>query len=813
MKKFISKVQNLHFFPSIKDLITKNHHFQALKTSISLSSPFLTDQTYALFIKSGNILDTFLATSLISHFANVGDFFRSRRFLFDTHCPDTFAFNALLSGYAQFHRNCFELYSIMLSDYGLLPDRYTLSSLIKSCDCLDEIRVTHVICVKLGFNFSGFIVSGLINKYGKFGCVKSAEKCFEECLNLDSVVCTSMINGFVWNFEFDKGIDVFRKMRKLGFELNEFCLTAVVGALNDVNKGKIIHGFAHKLGLVCDGSRHLSNVIMNMYARCGCRFDARKVFDEICHPDVVSWTTRIGVASDGGEALEVFNFLHSSNFEANELTIVNVLSAVEDPKLLDVVRQVHSLCHKVGYLSATSVSNALISVYGKCGVMDEARRVFDDIAFRDSISWNSLIGGYSENGLLSSVLTVLSRMRGLGIQPDQYTLASVLGAVDGTDYAVLVMQMHSYLIKSGLISDSSMRSCLISSYGKCDSLDCAKTVLSEVQEVNVGLLKVMAAAAITAGSPADALESFKSTMLVCSEIDGDVLSIVLKACSVLTNLGQGKAIHSLVLKSGHGSDMFVETAIVDFYCKCGCIADARKLFLNISSRNLAAWNAMIMGFAQHGCYNEVLALFVKMTELRIQPDEITYLGILQSCCHAGLVNEAQLHLNSMYQLHGILPCLEHYASMVDLLGRVGLVKDAKLVIDQMPLIPDAHVWQSLLSACNNCGNLEIGEVAARELLKLQPDNDSAYILLSNLYAKTHDWDTVRKLRREMKEKSIFKEPGSSWTEIGGSMSQFLADDVSHPESEKIYFYLRTLSELMPPPSEKEEDCFPSVDCM
>jgi len=620
-----------------------------------------------------------------------------------------------------------------------------------------------------------------------------------------------MINGYVWNGELEKGREAFVGMRGLGLELNEFNLTAVVGALREVRKGEQIHGFALKNGLLCAGSNHLSNAMMNMYSRCGSRFDALKVFDEIPEPDVVSWTARIGAACSGAEALKAFKFMHSNNLEVNELTIINVFSATENPDLLTAGRQLHSLCHKAGYMNVTSVSNALISMYGKCNQVSNARLVFDEVFFRDPISWNSLIWVYSENGLVGSAVKVFSRMRECRIQPNQYTLASILRAVAGPSFSDIVMQMHALMIKTGLASDDTMISCLISSYGKCFVLDYAKRVFSAVRESNVGLLQVMAATAVSAGCPEEALECCKFAVSLWSEIDVVTLSIVLKACSSLTNLGLGRTIHCLVMKSGLQSDRFVETSIVDFYCKSGSIADARNVFVDISSHNLAAWNAMIVGYAQHGCYEEVLDLFVKMTELGLKPDEITYLGILQACCHVGLVKEANFHLSSMFELHDVVPCLEHYACIIDLLGRFGLVKEAKLIIDQMPTKPDAQVWQSLLSACNNFGNLELGEVAARELLKLQPENDSAYILMSNLYAKAGNWDAVRRMRKEMKERFIYKEPGSSWTEVGGSLCHFLAEDLSHPQNEHIYFYLQCLAHQMRPLSDTDEDSFALAD--
>ncbi|XP_057521422.1 putative pentatricopeptide repeat-containing protein At3g25970 [Amaranthus tricolor] len=808
MKKFLSITPYLHSLASIKELIAQNLHLQALKRTISLSSPSLTDQIYSLFIKSGHVLDTYLATSLITHFSNSSDFSRSLGFLFDTHNPDIVSFNALLSGYAKFNQSTpsFALCN-MLTYYDLKPDKYTLTSLIKSCDSLDKIMIAHAICVKIGFNISGFVVSGLIHKYAKCGLVEYAEKCFEECLDFDCFVWTAMINGYVWNNEFDKGRMVFKGMRELGLELNEFSLTVVAGALREVREVEQIHGFAFKIGLIFGRSIYLSNVIMNMYSRCGHKLDALKVFDEIPNPDVVSWTARIGNSCDGDEALEVFIIMRLSNVEANELTLVNVLAAIHDPRLLTAGRQVHSLCYKAGYLAVISVGNALITMYGKCREMDDAFLVFDELVFHDSISWNSLIGGYSENGSLSALLSVYHQMNDIGVKPDQYTVASVLGVVTGPHYADFVLQFHSYIIKTGLINDDSMTSCLISSYGKCSCLDKAKRVFSTTKEITVGHLQVMAAAAVSAGFPADALECFISGMNSLYEMDGVTLSIIFKACSALTNLGQGKVIHCFALKSGIVRDDFVESAIVDFYCKCGSISDAQNIFIDVSRRNVAAWNAMIMGYAQHGCYNEVLSLFKRMEELIVKPDEITYLGILQSCCHVGLVNEANAHLNSMFELHGLVPCLEHYATMIDLLGRVGLVKEAWLIIDKMPVNPDPQVWQSLLSACHNSGNLEVGEVAAKELLKLQPENDSAFILLSNLYARAQNWDAVRRLRREMKEKLIYKEPGYSWTEVGGSVHQFLAEDTFHPDKERIYFFLHSIAQHMLPLSEGTEEYF------
>ncbi|XP_028099920.1 putative pentatricopeptide repeat-containing protein At3g15130 [Camellia sinensis] len=441
----------------------------------------------------------------------------------------------------------------------------------------------------------------------------------------------------------------------------------------------------------------------------------------------------------------------------------NVLSVIPGPKLLNPGKQIHALCYKAGHLLVVSVCNAIISMYGKCGLMGFAKCVFDEMICRDFVSWNSLIAGYSENGIF--------------VRP---------------------------------LKCDSMLSSLITSYGKCNGIDESKRVFTEIDEPNVLLLNAMASTFVHSNYHFDALKLFQEAQSLSLEIDCVIFSIVLKACGLLTDLELGRTIHSLAFKFGVDHDIFVETAAINAYCKCGSIDDAEKAFRVISKDNLAAWNAMLMGYAQRGCFHEVFDLFKKMPELGMKPDEITYLGVLSSCCHAGLVNEAQSHLNSMFESHGVIPCLEHYACVVDVLGRVGLVEEAKRIIDQMPICPDAQIWQILLSACNIHGNVELGKVAAREL-QLQPENDSAYILLSNLYASAGMWNAVGSLRKEMKQRIIYTEPGSSWIQVRGSIHYFIAGEELHPDGKEVYMMLQNLSKQMILVPDSEQDSVISFD--
>ncbi|XP_050229891.1 pentatricopeptide repeat-containing protein At4g38010-like [Mercurialis annua] len=807
--KRLTKLTQTHF-SQLKTLISQNSYPQALKSSLTLTSPFnplLTDQIYSNFIKSGNSLDPYLSSSLISHYSKINKLSEAFEFFLDTKGPDIITYNALISGFAKFSYSSdvvFELFN-ELRRAGLVPDVFTLSSLVKGCGDSRENEAVHGVGVRLGFECSGYVVSGLIENYAKNGDVGSSERCFSECFDVDNVVYTAMISGYVGNCEFDKGKKVFGEMRGLGLEFNEFSLTGVMGGLFDVGEGGQIHGFGLKMGLLYSSSMHLSNAVLSMYLRCGSNIDAVKVFDEIPHPDLVSWTERIAASFDGNEALECFRILLSLNLGVNEYTLINVLSAIGGDKFLIAGKQIYALCHKAGYFQAVSVGNALVSMFGRCGQLRDARQVFSNMIYRDSVSWNSLIAACSENGFVTEALQVYSHMRDLSLQPTIYTLSSILEIVSNFYCIEKAMQIHSLVIKSGFMWVDCLVSSLIITYGRCNGMDASKRIFYEINEINLVHLNAMMTAFVHGECHLEALHLFQTIWSSSLEVDGKTFSTVLKACCAMTDMEQGAAIHSLSLKYGLDQDSFIESALVDIYCKCGNLVDAEEAFFSASTGNLAAWNAMIMGYAQHGCCQDVFRIFDEMCKLGVQPDKITYLGLLTSCCHVGLVDQALYYFQSMLELHGVIPSLEHYACMVDLFGRLGLVEDAKEMIDHMPVQPDAHIWQILLSACNIHKHVELGRVAANKLLELQPENESAYVLLSNLYASNGMWGAVGRLRKEMKQKISNKGPGSSWIQVEGTTLTFFADDISHSQNEELYLELIRLYGQMLTLSKPKQD--------
>ncbi|KAF9595332.1 hypothetical protein IFM89_039045 [Coptis chinensis] len=276
---------------------------------------------------------------------------------------------------------------------------------------------------------------------------------------------------------------------------------------------------------------------------------------------------------------------------------------------------------------------------------------------------------------------------------------------------------------------------------------------------------------------------------------------VLNACANLL----GKQAHTHVLKhgirfvSGPESDIFVGNSLVNMYTKCGSIEDGYRVFGSMSEHDQVSWNAMIVGYAQNGKGNEVLALFSRMLRSGERPDHVMMIGVLSACSHAGMVEEGWRYFYSMRQEHGLVPSKDHYTCMVDLLGRAGCIREAKMFIESMPMEADTVLWGSLLASCKVHGNLEMGTHVAEKLLELDPSNSGPYVLgvlLSNMYAELKQWGQVARVRTLMRRRGVVKQPGCSWIEINNQVHVFMVKDKNHPQRKEVYKLLNILAAQM-----------------
>lgn len=337
--------------------------------------------------------------------------------------------------------------------------------------------------------------------------------------------------------------------------------------------------------------------------------------------------------------------------------------------------------------------------------------------------------------------------------PDAGTMASLLPAVTNTEPATvaLVRRMFDKMPYKGLVSWNAM----IAVYA------------------NNGLAS-------------EAVSLFAKMETQGAEPDVVTLASVLPACGDLSALTQGKNIHERINKMKTGPNIFLENALVDMYAKCGCLEAARGVFDRMQNRDVVSWTSMISAYGMHGHGQEAVILFSKMIESGLKPDAIAFVSILSACSHSGLLEKGLYYYACMIDKYQIVPRIEHFACMVDLLGRAGQVEKAYDFIKLMPVEPNERVWGALLSACRVYSNMNIGLVAADQLFRLVPEQAGYYVLLSNIYAKAGRWDEVSSVRWIMKNRGVRKLPGCSNVELNNRVHTFLVGDRSHPQSDMIY---------------------------
>ena len=251
---------------------------------------------------------------------------------------------------------------------------------------------------------------------------------------------------------------------------------------------------------------------------------------------------------------------------------------------------------------------------------------------------------------------------------------------------------------------------------------------------------------------------------------------VLLACAHLAAVEQGKEVHGYIVRNGFESNVSVGSSLIDMYGKCGSIELSRQVFDKVPQKDVASWTTMIAGYGMHGCREDVFSVFNEMQESGVAPNHVTFIAVLSACSHAGLVDKGRQFFNIMISKYQITPSMEHYACMVDLLGRAGHLDEAFNFIKNMSVEPRTDVWGALLAACRIHCNIDLGEHAAYHLFKLELENAGNYILLSNIYANAGMWDAAAEVRVMMVNRGLKKGPGRSWIDVKNDDHEFVAGD-------------------------------------
>lgn len=406
--------------------------------------------------------------------------------------------------------------------------------------------------------------------------------------------------------------------------------------------------------------------------------------------------------------------------------------------------------------------------------------------FIDSELCNHLIRSYTDLNKHLHAVFVYTHMRKAGIFPNCLTFPAVLKSVAQLCLRDIGKLVHCCVVKMGFASDIYTNTALVSMYCTCLLPGEGHRVFDEMPERNLVSWNALITGYTHNRKFGEAIEVFRDMQAAGAE-PGEVTMVgVLSACAHLGALNQGKWIHDYIVRNRLQLNVFVGTALMDMYGKCGVVDEAEKVFGAMRVKNVYTWNVLISGYAMNGLGEAALQAFDMMILENFRPSEVTFLGILCACCHQGLVEVGRRHFISMKEEYGLKPRIEHYGCMVDLLGRAGLLDEAQDLIHTMNMKPDPIIWRALLGACRIHGNTQLGQFAIRNLIELEPNNGANYVLLSNLYARDRKWIQVGEVRKMMNHRGIRKVPGCSSIEIENVVYEFVVSNLMEEGYEELY---------------------------
>ncbi|KAK2649884.1 hypothetical protein Ddye_017373 [Dipteronia dyeriana] len=635
-----------------------------------------------------------------------------------------------------------------------------------------------------------FVLEKLARLYICCNEIELARYLFDTIPEPNVVFYNLMIRAYAWNGPFERALDLYYEMLQSGILPNKFTFPFVLKAcssLQAIEDGREIHVHAERFGLILD--IYICTALIDLYAKCGDMDQAKWVFDGMSRKDVVAWNAMIAGFSLHGSydnTIHLFIEMQKEGINPNSSTIVTVLPTVAGANESKQGEALHGYCVRRSFDNDVVVGTGLLDMYAKCGCISHASRFFNIMDVKNGVTWSAMIGAYVTCEFMREALQLYDRMvneDARNLTPA--TLGTVLRACAKLTDLSKGRRIHCFTIKTGFLLDTMVGNTLLSMYAKCGIVDDAVQFFDEMNLKDTITYNAIISGCLQNGYAQEVLHIFQEMQLSGIEPDSATMVSVLPICSHLASPQHGACGHGFSIARGFVADTSICNALIDMYSKCGKIDIARKVFDGMDRRDIVSWNAMIDGYGIHGLGKEALLLFNKMKGVGLEPNAVTFICLLSSCSHSGLVTEGKQLFNYMIQGLIIVPNMDHYICMVDLLGRSGLLDEACKFIDEMPFEPDVHVWGALLAACRIYKNVKLGEEVLKKIQMLGPDDTGKFVLLSNMYSTVSRWDDAANIRIVQRDQGFKKSTGCSWVEINGITHAFFVGDRSHPQSEQI----------------------------
>ncbi|WCJ39522.1 Pentatricopeptide repeat (PPR-like) superfamily protein [Euphorbia peplus] len=628
---------------------------------------------------------------------------------------------------------------------------------LQRCITIQHCKQIHARIILTGSYPSAFLAARNVSVYARFGFLIDAHKIFDTVISegiSNLLLWNSILRANVSNGFYENALKLYVRMRKVGAFADGFTFPLVIRACAFIgysNLCKMVHSHVFQMGF--QSQLYVGNELMGMYAKLSQMENALHVFDRMSGRSLISWNTMVsGYAfnydSDGAfrifqrmqiegfepnlvtwtslvssyarsgyleETLELFCLMRSTGTEVTAEAVAVVLSVCPGLRAFDRGKVIHGYVIKGGFEDYSFVKTALLSVYGKNGDVNCANKLFAEMKNKTIASWNTLITSHAEAGLCDAALEIFLELK----------------------------RLHQcWKLRSNVVTWSAIIDGFASN-----------------------------------GRGEESLELFRQMQNAKVLANAVTIATVLSVCAELAALHLGREIHGHVIRTLMDKTILVQNGLVNMYTKCGCFTQGRAVFEKMKTTDLISWNSMIMGYGMHGLGRNALETFDQMIILGFKPDGVTFVALLSACSHAGLVPEGRRLFHQVRTEYKIEPQMEHYACMIDLLGRAGLLQEASEIIKSMPIEPNVCVWSAFLNSCRMHNNTEIAEETASVFnLNLQEMTRNS-MLLSHIYAASGRWEDSAKVRTSARTKGLKKNPGQSWIKLKNNVYTFSANNV------------------------------------
>eukprot|EP00250_Pteridium_aquilinum_P018765 c24206_g10_i1 orf=398-2725(+) len=695
---------------------------------------------HSLIAKSGLESDTVLGSYLIRMFTLGGNLVEASQVFCKLSEPNVFSWSAIISAHSNLgkHERALELYHEMKKS-GLDADGHVYLAVLKACAssaCILWGNVVHFHVIEGSCESDAFVCNALIDMYAKCSCLEDAQYIFEKSSKRDAVTYNALIAGLVQHGHESEALNLFQQMQHGEVSATRVTFACVLKAcsnLGNFNQGMLIHFYVIETG--SESNLGVLNTLIDMYLKCGSPLDALALYKRSSVRSLVTWNVMVsGLVQQGhgDKALLCWDDMLREGVQPDRISFVASLKACANLGALCGGRLIHMHMLEVDCGSDTSVSNTLLDMYCVCGALDDALAIFTGLPKQDVVAWNVIMKGMVQQDCQWETLQLFRQMQLEGVAATGFTYVCILNA-----YASLLTLTHGKLLHACVVSgsrvDVQMSNALIDMYIKCKSLGDAHKVFNKSSQCDMGAWNTMIAGYVQHGKSQEALELFVDLHQAGLEPDRITFVCILKVCSVVAALDEGKIVHTCISSKAMESKISIVNAVIDMYGKCGSMEDAQRVFDQSLTRDVVTWSALMSGYVQQGDYKVVLKMFQSMQHEGVKPDGISLACLLSACCHLGKVKEGYGYFNTMNELYGIHPGIEHCNSLVDLLGRAGHLYETQWILENMPFKSNSVGWSSLLGHCNTHGNFKLGKRCLDNIAVTDEEYATGVVLFSKLY--------------------------------------------------------------------------------